>query len=997
MSESTTGTSMRLSQGGRVDRNHVLTFTFNGKTYTGYQGDTLASALIANGISLTARSFRYHRPRGIYSAAGEECCAIVCVGEGNRVEPNVRATQQLLYDGLVACSQSGWPSLRWDMGVIPGWLSRFLPTGFYYKTFMWPGWKWYEGLVRRMAAMGPVPAGNDPDRYDKRHAYCDVLIIGGGPAGLAAARVLAGSGLKIILADSEPEFGGSLLWDRRKVESQTGTNWAKDVTGRIADLENVTLLPRTTVLAAWDHGYFTAIEHKRTEKPGRALQTLWKIRSRHTILTSGAIERPLVFPNNDRPGIMLADSARQYVNRYAVRPGSNAVIYTNNDSAYGAALDLHRSGVAISAIVDVRDEPPGELIRQISEHGISIYTGYEVTGTRGYSRIRQITIRPILSVPGNAPQQQKIRCDLLCISGGWNPTLHLLSQAGGKLAYDEQLSSFIPHEDQAIHTGSIQAAGAAKGCLDLAGCLRQGHETALSVLAQTGIDLSEPGTAPDTEASDPTHSMKPHWQTTPPYKGRQWVDLLHDVTTGSIRVAATEGFNSVEHLKRYTTIGMATDQGKTSNVNALAILGESGQRSIAQVGITTFRPPFTPVGLGALAGREVGSRAWVRRLLPLHDWHVIAGGVMEDHSGWQRAAYYPAQGESEHQAIRREVLTARHGVTLFDSSSLGKLEVRGSDAARFLNRMYINNVETLKTGRVRYGMMLNENGVIIDDGVFARLEDDFFLVSASSAGTAEIAIAFEEWLQTEWPEMEVFIHNATTQWATLTVSGPDSRKVISSLLPGLDLSADSFPHMSAMEDELGDIPFRLLRVSFTGEMSFELSVPAGYSLAAWQALLEAGEPFNITPLGMEALDILRAEKGYLEVGVDTDISTSPLDVGWAVPISKKAADFIGKRSLSRSHDMLPGRLQLVGLKPRDHDKFIPVGSHIVNRSDLRPEGHVTSSCISPTLGYSIAMTMLKSGHTRTGETVVIDVDRQHFEAEVVPLGFYDPKGERINA
>jgi len=474
------------------------------------------------------------------------------------------------------------------------------------------------------------------------------------------------------------------------------------------------------------------------------------------------------------------------------------------------------------------------------------------------------------------------------------------------------------------------------------------------------------------------------------------VDFLHDVTTGSIETAAREGFTSVEHLKRYTTIGMAIDQGKTSNVNALAILGESSGRPIADVGTTTFRPPFTPVTLGALAGREVGPRAWPRRLLPLHDWHVDSAGVMEDHSGWQRAAYYPGDGETEAQAIRREVLAARSAVTLFDSSSLGKLEVRGPDAARFLNRMYINNVETLNTGRVRYGMMLNENGVIIDDGVFARLEDDFFLVSTSSAGTAEIVIAFEEWLQTEWPELNVLINNATTQWTTLTVGGPESRQVMTSLLPGVDLSATTFPHMSVLGGEVDSIPYRLMRVSFTGEMSFELSVPANYALAAWQKLLEAGAPFDITPLGMEALDILRTEKGFLEVGIDTDISTSPLDVGWAVPISKKTADFIGKRSLSRPNDTRPDRLQLVGLKPRDSQQFIPVGSHIISRSSLQPEGHITSSCISPTLGHSIAMAMLKSGHARQGEKVVIDVDAQHFDAEVVPLGFHDPKGERLN-
>ncbi len=990
-------TLARLAQGGRIARSKVLTFTFNGKVYSGYEGDTLASALVANDVLLTSRSFRYHRPRGIFSAGGEECCAVVSVGEGKRIEPNVRATQQLLYDGLVANSQNGWPSLKWDLGVVPGWFSRFLPTGFYYKTFIWPDWKWYEKLVRRMAAVAPAPVGKDSDQYDKTNAYCDLLIIGGGPAGLAAALAVAESGLRIILADDQPEFGGSLLWDQRKVNDKTGVDWAKDVTDELNGLENVTLLPHTTVIAAWDHGYFTAIEHKATGQAGLVAQRLWKIRSQRTILASGAVERPLVFPNNDRPGIMLADSARQYANRYAVKAGREAVIYTNNDGAYQVAFDLHGHGVNVAAIVDVRNEITGELPRRIRELGIAIHQGYEISNTHGYFRVNQVELRPIRNHHDQSSQGLKIECDLLCISGGWNPTLHLLSQAGGKLAYNEQLNCFVPRKDQPTQASHIGATGSANGCLDLATCLQEGHSAGLEVLAQTGIDAPSSRTPPDTAESIQTQRVKPHWQTRPPYKGRQWVDLLHDVTTSSINVAAREGFNSVEHLKRYTTIGMAIDQGKTSNVSALAILGESGKRAINEVGTTTFRPPFTPVSLGALAGREIDTRAWARRLLPLHDWHIKAAGVMEDHSGWQRAAYYPKHEETEAQAIRREVLAARHGVALFDSSSLGKLEARGPDAARFLNRMYINNVETLKTGKVRYGMMLNENGVIIDDGVFARLEDDFFLVSASSAGTAEIAIAFEEWLQTEWPELEVFIHNATTQWTTLTVSGPKSRDVISSLLPEFDLSAESFPHMSVLEGKIDDIPFRLLRVSFTGEMSFEFNVPASYALAAWQALLQAGERFNITPLGMEALDVLRTEKGFLEVGVDTDISTSPLDVGWAVPIAKKAADFIGKRSLSRRHDTQPGRLQLVGLKPRENSQFIPVGSHIISRDELKPEGHVTSSCISPTLGYSITMAMLKSGHTRMGETVIIEVNEQHFEAKVVALGFYDPNGLRINA
>jgi len=653
----------RREYGGLIDRNKPLNFTFNGKAYSGYEGDTLASALIANDVMLTARSFRYHRPRGIFSAGIEECHALVCVGEDNRREPNVRATQQLLYEGLVASSQNVWPSVKWDLGALTGWLSRFLPTGFYYKTFIWPHWKWYEGLVRRLAGIAPAPEGKDPDRYDKQHAHCDLLIIGGGPSGLAAALSAANSGLRIILVDDQPRFGGSLLWDQSQVEEKAGTDWAHGAIHQLSEMDNITLLSHTTVIAAWDHAYFTAVQHRHNDESGQIAQRLWKIRSRQTILATGAIERPLVFPDNDRPGIMLADSARQYVNRYAARPGNRAVIYTNNDSAYQAALDLHACGITVAAVIDVRDKVLGELPRRIRALGISVYGGHEIVVTRGYFGIRHVELRPDTNHRGDQTGRIRLECDLLCISGGWDPGLRLLSQAGGKLDFDEQLNCFVPRENQPAQAHFFQAAGSANGCFDLATCLVRGHEAGLEAVErlideQLSGERPANGTAPTAADSVPAQSTKPHWQSKPPCKGRQWVDHLHDVTSKSIETAAREGFFSVEHLKRYTTTGMAIDQGKTANVNALAILGESSGRPVNDVSTTTFRPPFTPVTLGALAGREVGPRAWPRRLLPLHDWHVEAGGVMEDHSGWQRAAYYPRDGESEARAAESPCLTA---------------------------------------------------------------------------------------------------------------------------------------------------------------------------------------------------------------------------------------------------------------------------------------------------------------------------------------------------
>lgn len=987
-----TGHSTRLANGGRIDRGKPLRFTFDGRSYSGYKGDTLASALLANDVMLTARSFRYRRPRGIFSAGAEECHALVTVGDGSARVPNVRATLQPLYDGLAAHSQRAWPSLKWDIAALTGWLSRFLPTGFYYKTFMWPHWSWYEGLIRRAAGGASAPSGPDPDRYEKRSVHCDLLIIGAGPAGLSAALAAARSGLRIILVNDQAETGGSLLWSDISVERRSGAYWARKMTRRLEIADHITVLDRTTAVAAWDHGFFTAVQDVGT---GPVSQVLWKIRSRRTVLASGAIEQPILFPDNDRPGIMLADSARQYLNRYAVRPGRNAVILTNNDSAYRASHDLNASGVRVKAIIDVRQKVPNETARRAREQGIEVLAGHDVTGTRGYLRLKKVAVRP-RTVSHNASRTSWIDADLLCVSGGWNPTLHLFSQAGGKLSYDDTLACFIPKTETSATHESMRPAGAANGVFELSACLRDGHEAGLEAVERL-LGAHPEEVLPPVAADEEPYSVQHLATAAPSPNGRQWVDYLHDVTLSSIIVAAREGYRSVEHLKRYTTTGMALDQGKTANLNAITALADACGCAPGTVGTTTFRPPFQPVMLGALVGRETGTRAWPTRRLPLHDWHVKAGGVMEDHSGWLRAAYYQRNGEDEEQCVRREVLAARNAVTVFDSSSLGKIEVCGPDAARFLNRIYINNVETLKTGRVRYGMMLDENGVIIDDGVFARLEDKLFLVSASSAGTADVLLALEEWLQTEWPDLDVLVHNATTQWATLTVGGPQARQVLSAILPDENLSGTTFPHMSVRAGVHENMEYRLMRVSFTGETSFELAVPAGYAEAVWQQLLEAGETFGITPLGMEALDVLRMEKGYLEVGVDTDISTNPLDVGWAIPISKKKADFIGKRSLSRAHDTRPDRLQLVGLQPSDKDRFIPVGSHIVRTDQAQVDGHVTSSCISPTLEHSICMAMLKSGHSRQGEEVVIDVDGRHAAARIVPLTFFDPKGERLNA
>ena len=951
----------RLPSGGRINRQKPLRFEFDGTTMHGYQGDTLASALLANDISLIGRSFRYHRPRGIMTAGPEEPHALVTIGSGASHEPNVRATTQVLYDGLKATSQNCWPSPKLDLGAVPGWLSHFLPAGFYYKTFLWPNWSWYEGFIRRMAGLGTAPTASDPDRYEKRFAHCDVLVVGGGASGIAAALKAAQAGSDVILVDEQVEFGGSSLWAHCSIDSKMLSVEVTDMLASLKTMNNVRLLLRTCVVAAYDHNSFTAVE--TVDRVVR--QRLWRIRSQRTVLATGGIERPLVFPNNDRPGIMLASAARQYVNRYAVRPGKVVVIFTNNDSAYRAAIDLHGAGVLVEAVIDIRQSVTGQWPQEVRDLGIRILPGHAVLDTRGYMRLRAVDVAPLDSEGRISARTLSIDCDLLCMSGGWTPTVHLLSQAGGKLKYDPDRVCFVP----AILPDGVQVKGAATGDFD----------------AEYDL-IRQPSQA--------------YWQTSGRKPGiglgKQWVDFLHDVTTTSIEQSVREGFTSVEHLKRYTTIGMAADQGMTSNVNALAILSELTDRDISSVGTTTFRPPYQSVTLGCLAGREIGSLASPQRRLPMHDWHTAAGGIMEDHGGWQRAACYRRSGETEKQAIRREVFAVRHHVGLLDSSSLGKIEVSGPDAAEFLNRIYVNSVKTLKPGRVRYGLMLNENGVIQDDGVFARISDTEFLISTSSAGLSAVTLALEEWLQCEWPELQVVIQPVTTQWAVIAVTGPKSRALISELITDTDLSADSFPHMSIRSGKIGHVDYRLMRVSFTGELSFELSIPTTYAWSIWQQLLDAGAKQDVTAIGMEALDILRLEKGFLEVGVDTDVATTPLDVGWGAPIARKKADFVGKRSLTRRDNLRTDRLQLVGLEFHKEDLPIPVGSHLLDRETKASEGHVTSSCISPTLGCSIAMAMLESGHARQGDTVFVDVDHRLFGAEVVPLTFYDPKGERLN-
>ena len=931
-----------------IDPTRLLGFTFNGRRYRGHPGDTLASALLANGVRLVGRSFKLHRPRGIFSAGIEEPNALVTLGDGANLEVNVRATETPLYDGLVARSQNCWPTLAFDVGAALGWFSRLLPAGFYHKTFRWPAWAWYEGWVRKAAGLGRLNGLADPDHYATRFHHCDVLIIGAGPAGLEAARAAAPH-QDVVLLDRGAGFGDD----------------------RLAATPRLLLLPRTTALGYYDGNLVTAIE--RLDETGATAtplaqgprQRLWKIRAAHVVLATGAMERPLVFSNNDRPGIMLASAVHTYVRRFAVRPGNRAVVFTNNDSAYETAFALHEAGVEVAAVVDLRQYPGVDLAERVRQAGITLYAGSAVVDTRGRRALRAVHIArcdPTVAelIPGTL---RSLRCDLLCVSGGWDPVVHLYAQAGGKLRFDAATAAFVPH-----HNGhqNVECIGAAAG-----------H--------------SKP-------AADPQSPILPAWHI--PSWGRrdrrhcQWVDLAHDVTVCDIELAAAEGFRSVEHMKRYTTVGMAVDQGKTSNVNALALLGRATGRAPADVGTTTFRPPFHPVAIGALAGARVKELAQRFRRLPVQ-WHAEHGGQMEDHSGWLRPACYRESGETEERAIDREVRAARSTVALFDSSSLGKIEVCGADAAEFLNRLYVNNVKTLEPGRLRYGLMLNDNGIIIDDGVLACLGVGRYLVNTSSAGALNIHFWMEEWLQCEWRSLQVWIAQQTAQWATLTLSGPQARSVLARLELPVDLDPQTFPHLRICETEFEGMAIRVRRASFTGELSFEIDVAADLGDALWRCLLDLGAPHGITPIGMEALDVLRIEKGFLEVGADTDGDTSALDVGWGAAIEKKPGDFIGRRSLKRPAMQSAARLQLVGLLPADPQLRIPVGTHAIDAAgDI--DGHVTSSCMSPHLRRSVALARVRSGSMRTGQTVMLDIGGRRHPAVIGHTAFYDPKGERLH-
>jgi sarcosine oxidase subunit alpha len=1014
---------LRTARGGRIDRSRPLAFTFDRVPYAGLAGDTLASALLANGVHLLGRSFKYHRPRGVLAAGAEEPNALVGVRrDAARYTPNVRATQLELYQGLVTESQNRWPSLAFDVGGINDLFAPFIPAGFYYKTFMWPRRAWkalYEPRIRAAAGLGTAPRAADPDWYAARYAHCDVLVVGAGPAGLAAAAAAAATGARVILCDEQSELGGTLLSQDPQtdplIEGRATAEWLTHTAAALAANPRVTLLPRTTAFGYFPHNLVSLNErltdHLAVPPAQWPRERQWQVRAREVVLATGAIERPLVFPGNDRPGILLAGAARTFLNRYGVRPGTRAVLVTATDEAYSVALELQSADLFVATIADVRTGDSAVAARA-REARIPVLTGATVLGTTGRRRVRSIQLAQL---EGGEPITTQLQpCDCVLMSGGYTPSVHLFSQSRGRLQWDDALQAFVP----GTPAERVRSAGGCRGVFALAAVLADGA-AAGSAAAQEAIDPARRGVRPadiravQAAASAVASGVAPSSPAAgarefesalprvPGSRGRAFVDWQNDVTTRDLALATREGFRSIEHVKRYTTTGMATDQGKTSNLNALAIVSSTLGKAIPQVGLTTFRMPYTPVSFGSFAGPARGGLFDPIRTTPMHGWARAQGAVFEDVGQWKRARYFPRGAEDLHAAVARECRAVRASCGIFDASTLGKIEVVGPDAVTFMNRLYVNAWDSLGVGRARYGVLLRDDGFVYDDGVVARLAPDRFHVTTTTGGAGRVLAMMEDYLQTEWSELAVWLTSITEQWAVIAVQGPNARQTLAGLVD-IDIGATALPHMGVAEGRICGVPMRLFRVSFTGELGFEVNVPADFGTAVWEAVWQAGERSGITPYGTETMHVLRAEKGYIIVGQDTDGTVTPDDVGLSWAIGRNKTDFVGKRSLQRPAMQSADRRQLVGLLTADPQRVLEEGSQVLAQADatppVRPLGHVSSSYYSATLGRSIAMALVASGRALMGRTLYVPLDGGALApVQVVSPVFYDPKGARLNA
>ncbi len=977
-------TQMNRLAGGQIDRNKTCKFTFDGKAFTGHQGDTLASALLANGVRLMGRSFKYHRPRGVLTAGSEEPNALVELRAGARQEPNTRATTAELYDGLFAKSQNRLGSLKFDLLAINDRFSNFLTAGFYYKTFMWPAAFWeklYEPIIRNAAGLGSLSLKDDPDVYDKGFLHCDLLIIGAGPAGLMAALTAGRAGTDVILADEDFALGGRLNSETLTIGDQSGAAWATQAVAELRSLPNVRIMPRTTVIGAFDHGIYGAVErvsdHMHTPDAGKPRQILWRLYAKQTILAAGAIERPIAFENNDRPGIMLASALRTYANRFAVTADKRVAIFTNNEDGHRTAADLHAKGVKISAVVDVRPDAPRSMDYEVLQG--------EVVDTKGRLGL---TFAEVKLADGT---MRTLECGALGMSGGWNPNVHMTCHQRGRPVWNAGIAAFVPGAD--LPAGMV-IAGAANGDLSTAGALRGGAAAAKQALGLKGRLPKMP------ETEDAPIKLKPFWYV----EGcsRAWLDQQNDVTVKDVKLSHQEGFRSVEHLKRYTTLGMATDQGKTSNMGGLAIMAELARKTIPEVGTTIFRPPYTPTAIGVLGGRHRGQEFHPKRLTPSHRWATEQGAVFVEVGNWLRAQWFPRKGETTwRESVDREVLATRHSVGVCDVTTLGKVDVQGTDAAAFLNKIYCNGFALLAVGKTRYGLMLREDGIAMDDGTAARLAEDHFVVTTTTANALPVYRHMEFVRQCLYPDMDVQLISITEAWAQYAVAGPNSRNLLSKIVDQ-DISNDAFPFMACANITIsGGLRARLFRISFSGELAYEIAVPTAYGDALMRKIMEAGAEFDVTPYGTEALGVMRIEKGHA-AGNELNGTTTALNLGMGRMVSKKK-DSIGSTLSEREGLNGDGQLHLVGIKPVDPNDPVPAGAHLMNADGpvdaVRDQGYVTSACYSPNLGHAIAVGFLKDGAIRMGETMqlVSPLTRVHVDVEITSAHFIDPEGERLRA
>ena len=995
--------SHRISNEGLLNRNKEISFKFNGKKYTGYEGDTLASALLANGVHLVGRSFKYHRPRGFFGAGVDEPNAKLQILLNGHSEPNVNATEFELVEGIEATSQNCWPSVKFDVGAINNFLNKFFPAGFYYKTFMWPKSFWYkiyEPFIRKTAGFGVASIEKDRERYEHKYEYCDLLVAGSGPAGLSSAYAAAKNGAKVILAEDKPRFGGSLLTDEVTIDNLSGKAWTDKIITELKEMPNVIVKNRSQVFGYYDHNMTVMFErtgdHLKDKPKYTPRQRLWYIRAKEVLLSTGSIERPIIFGNNDTPGIFLSAAAKEYIKVYGVLVGKKPLIFTNNDSAYETALEFKKQGID-PIILDTREEHSSELIDSVKNQNIKIRFSYAIIAANGYKKVQSAQIGKLDKNKTAFENSETIECDCICVSGFWTPTVHLASQSGNKLKFDDQIDAFVPDKSKQNET----SVGASKGTFTLKDTLDDGFKT--------GFDLSKKITNNNNSTLPPNVNeikKNPHdkfWCSPLPKDKnfKRFVDFQNDVAVSDIEIALREGYRSIEHVKRYTTLGMATDQGRTSNLNGLQLVANVEKKIVPQVGHTTFRPPFTPITIGAIVGREVDMEYMPTRKTPMHSWHKKNNAVFVDAGAWKRPRYYKQGNENLFEASKREAKNVREYVGICDVTSLGKIDIKGPDAAEFLNRVYTNTWLKLPIGKAKYGVMLREDGIVMDDGTTTRISENHYHMTTTTAQAANVLSHLEYYLQVVWPELKVNILSTTEQWAGAALAGPRSRDVLAKLFPDLDVSNAALPFMGYTEGNLFGVKARIFRISFSGELAYEINVVSDFGLFMWEKVIEIGKEFNIQPYGTEALSTLRIEMGHV-AGPELDGRTIPYDVSLEGLVSVKK-DFIGKRSLQKEAFNNSDRQKIVGLVPIDRKTNIPEGSHLVldkNAKLPNPKlGHVSSSCWSYENNNPFSLAIVKNGKNMVGKKLfaVSPLKDIAIEVEVISSHYVDQEGKRVRS